>query len=68
MLSRLPRDSPIAGEKHMASLGFAVHAVIGPIGIQVPYKTIADDDVGGDGHGHGDADGDADADSIAGEV
>jgi hypothetical protein len=26
----------------MASLAFVVHAVIGPIGIRVPYKTIAD--------------------------
>jgi hypothetical protein len=39
-------------------LGFVVRAVISPIGILVPYGTIADVDV----------DPDADADVIAGEV
>jgi hypothetical protein len=44
----------------MASLGFAVRAVIGPIGIRVPYETIADVDA--------DADADSDADAVSGEV
>jgi hypothetical protein len=42
----------------MATLGFAVRAVIGPIGIQVPYETIADVY----------ADANADADAIAGKI
>jgi hypothetical protein len=44
----------------MASLGFAVCAVIGPIGIQLPYETIADVD--------SDADANAIADAISGVV
>jgi len=40
----------------MACLGFAVRAVLGPIGIRVPYKTIADVNVN------------ANANAIAGEV
>ena len=51
----LPQDRSIAGEKHMASLGFAVCAVIGPIAIRVPDETIAG------------VNADADADAIAGE-
>jgi hypothetical protein len=42
----------------MATLGFAVRAVTGPIGIKVPYETIADVY----------ADADADADAIASEM
>jgi hypothetical protein len=42
----------------MATLRFAVRAVIGPIGIQVPYETIANVY----------ADADADAEAIAGEM
>jgi len=40
----------------MASLRLAVRAVIGPIGIRIPYETIADVDA--------DVDADADADAI----
>jgi hypothetical protein len=36
-----PQDSSIAGEEHMASLRFAVCAVIGPITIWVLYETMA---------------------------
>jgi len=41
LLSRLPKDHSIAGEKRMASLWFAVHAVTGPMRIGVPNETIA---------------------------
>jgi len=41
LLSRLPRDSSICAEQHMASTRFAVCAVIGPIGIRVPSETTA---------------------------
>jgi len=45
---RPPLDSSIAGKKHMASLRLAVWAVIGPITMQVSYKTIPDVDGDGD--------------------
>jgi hypothetical protein len=46
----------------MASLRFAVRAVIGSIRIQVPCKTIADADADADAYA------DADADAIAVEM
>ena len=60
----------------MASLRLAVRAVIGPIGIQVPYKIIADIDANVNAHVHAnvnanvhvDFDANVDADSIAVEV
>jgi hypothetical protein len=44
----------------MASLRFAVRAVVGSIGIRVPCETIADADAGAGA----DADADADADAL----
>jgi hypothetical protein len=59
-LPTLPRDCfTIAGEKHMALLGFAVRTVIGPIAIRVPYMVIADD------HVNAIADSNANANAIA---
>jgi len=68
LLSRLARDISIAGEKPTASLRFAVHITIGPIGIWVPYKIIADVDADVDAVVDADVDADVDANSIVGEV
>jgi len=43
-LWRMPRDSTIIGEQHMASMRLAVRAVITPIGIRVSYEIIVDVD------------------------
>jgi hypothetical protein len=45
-------------------MGFAVRAVIRPIGIQVPYETIADVNV--DANANADTNANANANAIAG--
>jgi len=65
LLSRLPRDSSITGEKHTASPGFAVHATIGPSRIRIPYDTIADVDAHADAYAYANANANANADANA---
>ena len=49
----------------MASLRLAVRAVIGPIGIRISYKTIADVDANGNANANANANANVNANAIA---
>jgi hypothetical protein len=58
-----PQEISIAGKQHCSSLGFVVSTGIGPIGIRVPYQTIAIVDADVYAYVNGDVDANANIDA-----